>query len=255
MDYKLVTAALAVLCLILAAYIIVAPKAGVGGQSTVYVNNTVYPKDDLRVYYLYPLRCVECDLTKPGQCDYCTSYYDVRLMDMISQEVGVPVEFKVSDVVSKPAVFVVTKDKSTLGDARTRFNIDNTVCGLAGVKAACDAFKANLDAMRACVTRAGLPVNGLVYQTSSQDCPVCKNVDGIASQLGALSYNDTVEYSVKIVDRADDSQRKLISDCFGAFDKQDYAPQLLCPATGKDLTGEFTLSQAQAFADRCIEAG
>jgi hypothetical protein len=249
MDYKLVSVGLAVLCLVLASLIL----AG-GTEKTIYVNNTMYPKEDLRVLYLYPLRCVDCDLNKPGQCDYCTSYYDVRLMDMLSQEVGVPVEFHVSDTVHRPSVLVAYDGKVTLGDARTRYNIANTLCRFAGVEKSCTLFKAELERVTNCVGDYGIEPGTVVYHTSSRQCPVCAGTDKAANELIGLEYDDSVKYRVYSIDHADSQEKKILSDCFRAFDDIDYVPQLLCPVTGKDLTGEFTLSQAREFADQCLEA-
>ncbi len=242
---------LAIFAGLLSVYII----TGCGGGKAAVVNNTVYPVEGLRVVYLYPARCAECDLAVPGQCSYCNSYYDLRLMDLLSQEVGVPVEFAVSDIVSKPNVFVVDDGRATLGDARTRWNIANTLCRFAGVEKSCQLFNEELDRVRNCIADYGVDENQLIYHTSSRNCPVCTRTDGIIEDLVDLEYNDTLMYSVYTVDHADPGERKMITECMQAFDYVDYAPQLLCPASGRDLTGDFTLGRAREFADQCIEAG
>jgi hypothetical protein len=249
MDYKLVSAGLAILSIVLASLIL----AG-GTERVVEVNNTVYPQEGLRVYYMYPLRCVDCDLNKPGQCDYCTSYYDARLMDLLSQEVGVPVEFHVSDTVHRPSVLVVYDGKITLGDARTRYNIANTLCSFAKIEKSCTLFTGELERVEECVAAYGVEPGTVVYHTSSRQCPVCIGTDKSIKKLEGLEYEEGVGYSVHVVDHADEQALKILSDCFRAFDDVDYVPQLLCPVTGKDLTGEFTLSQASEFADNCIKA-
>jgi hypothetical protein len=248
MDYKVVSGALALVCVALAAFAFLG-----GGAGKVCVNSTIYPSDDLRVYYLYPLRCVNCDLNKPGQCDYCNSYYDARVMDMVSQEVGAPVQFFVSDVVSRPNVFIASKEKVTLGDARTRFNIANTLCSFAGIKKSCDLYGSEMGKMKKCMVAAGLSDKTLTYQTKGSGCATCVKTDELVQQLRTLDYNDTTKYSVQVIDRSGDG-KKIMSDCLQAFDDDAYAPQLICPANGKDLTGDFTLGQAREFADKCMEA-
>ncbi len=250
MDYKVLAGVFGVLCIVLAAYALV----GGGGVKTVVVNSTIYPVAGLNVIYLYPLRCVDCDLTVPGSCDYCTSYYDDRLMDLISQEVGAPVEFFVSDTVNKPSVLVASDGRVTLGDARTRYNIASTLCSFAGVQKSCEFVSSELGRISECISKYGVSDTTLIYHTSSTNCPVCKQTDGYADDLAKLEYNDTLKYSVKVVDHADKTQSKILTECMSSFDNIDYAPQLLCPANGFDLTGEFTLSQAREFADKCIES-
>jgi hypothetical protein len=250
LDFRLISAALAVFCLVLAGYVFLSG----GGVRTVYVNNTVYPSENLSVSYLYPLRCVNCDLNKPGQCDYCNSYYDLRVMDMLSQEVGVPVRFYVSDTVERPNVLVAYNGKMALGDGRSRFNIANTLCRFAGVKKSCELYSSEVAKVRTCVAKYGLSVNSLVYHRSSGNCPTCSKTDAIVDELRKLSYDESVKYDVYSVDRSDSAQAGFMSACLQVFDSVDYVPQLVCPGNGRDLTGQFTLAQAQEFADQCIEA-
>ncbi|MBD3387942.1 MAG: hypothetical protein GF414_03270 [Candidatus Altiarchaeales archaeon] len=249
MDYRFAAGVLGVICLILAGFIVF---GGTVHTEVVEFNNTVYPVEDLTVYYLYPLRCVDCDLHVQGECDYCTSYYDIRLMDLISQEVGTPVQFKVSDAVSKPAVMVMYEDKATLGDARTRYNIAHTICLLSGLEKSCQLFESELERVGSCVEGYGLGEDSIVYHTSSGNCPICESTDKVVDELEGLEYDDGVVYDVYTADHA--VNKEILTDCLQAFDRTEYAPQLLCPATGKDLTGDFTLSEAREFADKCIEA-
>lgn len=249
MDYRIVSAGLGVVCLVLAAYVLVG-----GTVETQILNSTVYPVEDLMVYYLYPVRCVDCDLRVPGECDYCTSYYDDRLMDLISQEVGAPVQFEISDAVNRPGVFVVYRDQATLGDARTRYNIAHTICTLSGLEKSCELFASELKRVRECVQDFGVEEDAIIYHTSSVNCPVCSATDGIIEDLKDLEYDDNIGYEVKTVDHAVKEERKILTDCMRAFDNIEYAPQLLCPKVGKELTGQFSLSQAREFADQCIEA-
>jgi hypothetical protein len=248
MDFKLVSGVLGVLCIVLAALAVM----GGGGVKTVYVNNTVYPVSDLSVQYLYPLRCVNCDLNVPGQCDYCNSYYDERTMDLISQDMGVPVKFFISDAILRPGLLVSYKDKVTLGDGRTRFNIASTLCDFAKAKASCDFFNGYLSRSIECVKGFGVAADTMVYQTASKSCPLCSKTDAVVEGLRGQDYSDGVKYKVFTADRSGLSAG-IISNCMQAFDGDNYAPQLICPKTGKDLTGDFTLSQAREFADKCIE--
>ncbi|MFH1055621.1 MAG: hypothetical protein V1744_05970 [Candidatus Altiarchaeota archaeon] len=250
MDFKAVSWGLGVLCVVLAAYALLG-----GATRTVYVNNTVYPKDNLTVYYLYPLRCIDCDLNKQGQCDYCTSYYRSEMMELLSQDLGVPVSFHISDVVSKPNALIVYNEKITLSDGRSRYNIANTLCRFAGVKKSCELFDGELKRVKECVSRYGVDEDTLVYHTNSKDCAVCSKTDEIVGKLIGLEYNDTMKYTAKMFDHSDPQGKKIFSDCLQSFDNTDYVPQLLCTGSGRDLTGEFTLKQATDFADLCIESG
>ncbi|MBU0762268.1 MAG: hypothetical protein KKD39_04530 [Candidatus Altiarchaeota archaeon] len=249
MDNRNLLVGLSVLCVILVALIFSGATS-----TTVYINRTVYPVEGLQVFYLYPLRCVNCDLNKPGQCDFCTSYYDVRLMDLVSQEVGAPVKFVVSDVVQRPNVLVVNDDKMTLGDAKTRYNIANTLCRFAGVEKSCALFNGELARIESCVEGLGVEPGTVVYHTSSGNCPVCRKMDSIVSELKGLEYQDGTYYNVKSADHQNKDDIKIVTDCMNSFDNIDYAPQLLCPINGMDLTGEFTLGQAREFADKCIQS-
>ena len=237
------------MCLALAAYVLLG-----AGTRTVYVNSTVYPRDDLSVSYIFPARCVGCDLNKPGQCDFCTSYYDARMMDVLSQDVGVPVRFYVSDVVQKPNVIVEYRNKMTLGDGRSKYNIAHQLCDDTGSEIPCRLFSGEVQRIRACVSKYGVGINTVVYHRSGKDCPLCSKTDPVVAELKGASYNDDTKYRVYAVDESVPDERKMLSECMQGFDNSDYAPQLLCPANGEDLTGEFGLSQATAFADRCIEA-
>jgi hypothetical protein len=248
MEYKHVSAALAVLCLVLAGLI-----ASGAVSREVYVNKTVYPQDDLRVYYLYPLRCIDCDLNKPGQCDFCNSYYDERMMDTLSQSVGVPVKYYVSDAVNRPNVFVASKDKVILGDGRGRFNIAHTLCSFAKVEPSCELFSQELVRVGSCVAGYGLGKGDVVYHTNSKNCAECQKTEPIVAELKGLDF-EGAKINVRSVDSTDAAQMKLMQECLQGFDNTDYAPQLLCPKTGKDLTGVFTLSQARDFAEECLRA-
>ncbi|MFH0863143.1 MAG: hypothetical protein V1875_08970 [Candidatus Altiarchaeota archaeon] len=249
MDYKLVSAALGILCIALAAYVL----SG-AGVNTVYVNNTVYPRENLSVSYIYPSRCVDCDLNKPGECDYCTSYYDDRMMDILSQDVGAPVRFYVSEVVEKPNVIVEYRQRMTLGDGRSKYNIAHQLCDVAGLAASCSLFDGEMQRIRACVSRYGVGVNTVVYHRSSKDCTLCTKMDAVVDELKNANFDENTKYKVFVVDESSPEEKKLLSECMQGFDNSDYAPQLLCPANGEDLTGEFTLGKATAFADRCMEA-
>jgi hypothetical protein len=249
MDFKVVSAVLAVLCLVLGALAL----SG-GGVRTVYVNSSAEAPEDLAVSYLYPLRCVNCDLNKPGECDYCNSYYDERVMDTLGEAVGVPIRFFVSDSVSRPGVLVAYKGKMTLGDGRTKYNLAHTLCQFAGVKVSCDLFQGESVKVKACMDKYGVPSGSVLYQTGGKDCPACQKTTGVVEELRASSYNESSSYVVRTVDRSDASQKRLVSECMQSFDSAEYVPQLLCPASGSDLTGQFTLSQAQQFADRCVES-
>ncbi|MFC2162735.1 hypothetical protein ACFLRF_03565, partial [Candidatus Altiarchaeota archaeon] len=81
----------------------------------------------------------------------------------------------------------------------------------------------------------------------------CKRTNQIVGQLLELEYDDGVEYKVTSVDHSSKQEMKLINECFTVFSNIDYVPQVLCPANGKDLTGEFSLGQLRNFADQCIE--
>jgi len=249
MDYKLVSGVLGVVCLLLASYVVV---VGSGAGKTVYVNNTVYPKQGLSVYYLYPLRCVSCDLNTQGACDYCTSYYGAQMMDSLSQSVGVPINYVVSDVVARPNIVMVNGEKLTLADGRSKYNIAHALCGFAGVKESCSLFSSEIDRVKSCVKKYGIDASTVVYTSSSKECPLCSKENDIVAQLFTLEFSDGVEYKVKSVDYTNSQERQLVSDCMQAFDNLEYVPQLLCPANGKQLTGEFTLSAARDFADECM---
>ena len=249
MDYKVVSGVLGVLCVLLAAFVVLG-----AGAKTVYVNNTVYPRDDLSVSYIYPARCVSCNLNKPGACDFCESYYDNRMMDVLSQDVGVPVSFFVSDVVQKPNVIVEYKSKMTLGDGRSKYNIAHQLCDVTGSETPCRLFNGEVQRIRSCVSKYGVGMNTVVYHRGGKDCALCTKTDPVVDDMKNANYNDNTKYKVFAVDESVLEERKLISECMQGFDNSDYAPQLLCPANGEDLTGEFSLSQATAFADRCIEA-
>jgi len=243
MDFRVVSGVLAVLCVVLAVVIVSASAPAVPVSSA-----------NISVYYLYPLRCVDCDLNKLGQCDYCTSYYDERTLGLVSDEVGVPLEFRVSDAVNTPGVFVSYKNKATLGDARTRYNIAGTLCRFAGVNKSCVYYGAQSKRVSECVAGFGLGKGALVYHTGGSGCVKCEKTDKVVSGLESLSYDDNTPYLVKWADRSKASGAKIVSDCFQSYDNPSYAPQLLCAATGRDLTGDFTLGQARDFADKCIEA-
>jgi hypothetical protein len=249
MDFKLVSGVLGLLCLVLAAYALLG-----GGVRTETVVAQCPLQGNLSAYYLYPLRCVNCDLNAPGQCDYCTGYYDERTIGLVGADVGVPLQFKLSDAVNVPGVFVVSGGKATLGDGRTRYNIAQTLCQFAGVKESCDYFHGQRDRMLACVAGYNLAPGTVVYHTGGKDCTACSKADSIVAELKGLQYNDTVGYGVFVADRSKPQGAKIVSDCMQFFDAKTYVPQLLCPATGRDLGGDFTLSQAREFADRCIES-
>jgi hypothetical protein len=248
MDYKLVSGVLVVLCVALAAYAII----GAGGAKTVCQNNTVYPTDDLRVYYLYPLRCVNCNLNVPGQCDFCNSYYDERMMDLVSQDVGVPVKYYVSDVVERPNVFVASNEKVTLGDARNRLNIAQTLCRFAKVAKSCKLFNSEMSKVASCLKDYNLMAGEVVYHTSATGCTMCAKTDAVVGDLLDQDYNDTMKYSVYKAESTAQSGQ-IMTKCLQMLDSGGSLPQLICPDANKDLTGEFTLSQARDFADRCIE--
>jgi len=251
MDYRVVSGVLAVVCLFLAAYVFV-----VGGPvKSVVVNNTVAsPSGDFGAYYLYPLRCVNCNLNEPGQCDYCNSFYDERVMDLVSQDVGVPVQFYISDAVKWPGILVMSKGRVTLGDARKRINIAQTLCDFAGVKKSCEYFAGQMNGVRECVKSFGIDEKTLVYHTNTgKDCPACAKTGSVVEELKALNYDDNTKYAVFTADRAVSEKGKIITQCLGSYDNNPTVPQLICPGTYRDLTGEFTLSQAQEFADKCVE--
>ena len=248
MDYRFVSAFLMVCVLALVFYVVSAVPA----VETVVVDSIVYPVDGLAVTYLYPIRCVDCDLNVAGQCDFCNSYYDIRSMDVLSHDVGVPLSHAVSDVVDKPALFLVSEGKSTLGDARSKVTIANNLCRFAKVQKSCDLFTKELENLGLCVGGYGIGENTLIYHTSSGKCNVCGKTDPIADELAKLDFNDTVKYSVYTVDHNSADGKQLISECLGAFNNINYAPQLLCPNNGADLTGQFTLSEAREFADVCM---
>lgn len=242
MDQKIVSAFLGVLVVFMGLYIV---GSAFSDGGCVNETKVVYPDSDLSVFYLYPLRCVDCDLTEGGACDYCNSYYDLRLMDLVSDEVGVPVEFVVSDVVSRPNVFVVYDDKAVLGDARTRYNIAGTVCAISGLEKPCSVYAKALQDMQSCLSDYGVADDAIVYHRSSENCPVCSKTDRVVEDLRGEGY------SVYTLDHADGDDMDVIRNCMAAFDHVDYTPQLLCPTTGKDLTGEFDLSQGIDFAETC----
>ncbi len=193
-------------------------------------------------------------MNRPGQCDYCTSYYDVRTLGLVSDEVGVPLEFRVSDAVTTPGVFVSYNGKATLGDARTRYNIAGTLCRFAGVNRSCEYFVGQSRRVSECVKGYGVGDKSLVYHTGGGGCVMCEKTDKVVAELEGLSFDDDTPYLVAWADRSKASGAKIITDCFQSYDSASYAPQLLCPASGRDLTGGFTLGQARDFADNCIEA-
>ncbi|MFH1403709.1 MAG: hypothetical protein ABIH11_05510 [Candidatus Altiarchaeota archaeon] len=252
LDYRVVSVALAFLLLAVVGYhfqtirsvepVVVEKKVVEGEES------------DLQVFYLYPARCVDCDLNVPGQCDYCNSYYDERVMGLLSGELGVPVRFFVTDIVVRPNVFVASGDKAGLGDGRTKYNIANTVCELAGSEKSCELHESEVKRVKDCVARYGLADDTIVYHYTKSGCNSCARTTPVVQELLGLEYNETLKYTVHYVDHGDKEEMKLINECFMSFNYIDYVPQALCPANGKDLTGEFSLGMIRDFTDACIEA-
>jgi hypothetical protein len=250
MDFRVLSAVLGFLCLILVYF---AFSGGGGLTETVFVNRTVYPEAGLEVFYLFPGRCVDCDLTIPGQCDFCNSYYDDRVMDLLSNELGVPLQFRVSEYINRPGLLVVTSEKMDVGDAGSRHNMAKMLCDFAKVEESCDFHQGFVDDVRSCSEKYGV-VDGLIYHTSSIGCSGCLRTDEVVGELVKLYYNDSLMYDAVTFDRQGEG-KNYIAECLPVFDNNAFAPQLVCTKTARDLTGIFTLGEATDFADECIEAG
>jgi len=210
----------------------------------------------LRVYYLYPSRCVNCDLRVPGQCDFCTSYYDDRVMGTLGADLGVSFDFVISDVVDKPNVFIVRDGKATLVDAKSKYGIAAGLCSFTGVGKACAAFRDEVNRTRECVKKYGVAEDALVYHYSRSECIFCEKTTPVVDSLvGEVSYNESVPYVVRKADDKNAEDKKFLSDCFGSFVNLDFVPQVICPKTGESITGAVEkLSTLREFADKCIEA-
>ncbi len=246
MDQRIPLVAVVVILAVCAGYLYSNPI-----KETIEINNTIYPIDGLDVFYLYPLRCVNCDLMIEGQCDYCTSYYDERVMDLLSQQVGVPVDLKISDVVNKPSVFIVKNEKATLADARNRYTIANSLCKFANVESSCKMLESELERAVTCLEKRGIEKDSIIYHKSSVQCGECSKTDPMIDEMKKMEAQDGENYKVAILDQADPEDKKTLADCMDVYNNIQYVPQLICPTSGKDITGSFTLSKATDFADDC----
>ena len=208
----------------------------------------------MQVFYLYPSRCVGCDLKVAGECDYCTSYYDERVMGLLSEELGVEIKWFKTDVVDRPNVFVVSGDRVGLGDARNKHNIAHTVCEITGMQRVCRMFNEEIDRAATCAEKHGIDKNSIIYHYVTKGCNTCVRTTPIINELSGLMYDDTQRYNVKLLDHNKKDELNILNDCFSSIVNLDYVPQIICPATGKDLSGDFTLSILRDFADACIEA-
>ncbi|MCX6695181.1 MAG: hypothetical protein NTU61_02645 [Candidatus Altiarchaeota archaeon] len=209
----------------------------------------------VQVFYLFPQRCVSCDLRTPGECDFCTSYYDDRVMGVIGQELGVELKFVVSDAVDQPNVFVVNGWRAGLIDAKSKYVIADGLCKFANVSKSCDALKSEVNRTRECVKRYSLTEDTLVYHYSTSGCIHCARTTPLFDDLLSESYNETYGYKVRKADDNNTGDRKMLDECFGSFMNLDYVPQVVCPRNGDSITGGIEkLSTLREFADKCIEA-
>jgi hypothetical protein len=245
MDYRVSTGFLAVLCVLFGALLL-------SGSQSQSVQESV-DASGLDVFYLYPMRCVECDLHQPGQCDFCTSYYDERVMELIGGEVGVHLRFVFSDVVERPNILVIKDDRMTLGDAKSKHNMANTLCHFGEVQKSCDLFYSEVGKISSCIEGYGIDSGSIIYHTNSERCPSCRATDSVVSELQTLEYIEGIYYPVYRLDRAESGNQNLILECLRFFDNIDYVPQLLCPLNGQSLTGEFGLNEALDFAEDCMQ--
>ena len=220
-------------------------------RETVEVKNTVYPVEGVQAFYLYPLRCIDCDLNVPGECDLCASYYDERIMDLLSSQVGVPVKFAISDAVDLAAIFIIDGNRATLADGRNRYNIANTLCEFANIEVSCGILEDELKRSRACLLRHGIEENSIIYHRATKGCAQCQMTDRIIQDMRELTDDYDRPYSIAILDQDIAEDKRTVTECMDVFNNMHYVPQLICPATGRDISGGFTLSQARDFAQEC----
>jgi len=207
-----------------------------------------------RVYYLYPKRCVSCDLTKPGQCDYCNSYYDERVVGTVGADLGLSMEYLVSDAVESPNVMIINGGAANLADAKGKYILAKGLCVNLGGKS-CEAFSGEISRTKSCIAKYNISEDTLVYHYRRGECIYCdKTTPYIDSLAAEVSYNDTYHYKVLKIDDKSPSERRILDDCFSTYVNLDYVPQVICPKTGESITGAIEkLSAARAFADKCIE--
>ncbi|MBD3261534.1 MAG: hypothetical protein GF334_07625 [Candidatus Altiarchaeales archaeon] len=237
-----------------AVLVVVALVIGLGlgyqfGLTRVSDSNTLPSMDSgLTVLYLYPSRCVDCSQKGPGACDYCNSYYDETLLEAVSQELVVPINWYFTSFVSEATLVVAggDADEFGVGAVEGKYGIANTLCAVAEHEKSCLMRDKELERVESCIEKYNLTPETLIYHYTSGECSHCEYTSAEVTQ-----YQRESGKPVYWIDHQDPEQKKILDECFGAFTNLNLVPQLLCPRNGLDLTGRSSVNQIYSFANRC----
>ncbi len=210
---------------------------------------------DLMVFYLYPKRCVSCNVKNPPEsCMGCERYYDVDVVNSVSEDIGVHLTPYVADMVNEPSVLIAYKSVSALGSAKNKYNIAKSICAVAGVKSACNVSTGLLGGLQSCLAGYNVSEDTVVYYQLSGGCEFCEQTRPYVEELEALNYSDGTPYKVAWFDSKNDTQKAVLEKCVNEFVDLRYVPLVFCPANGFSKTGAMKLSDLRDFADDCFKA-
>jgi len=204
------------------------------------------------VYYLYPKRCIACEINIPPSCDGCHGFYDEQALSAVSSDLGVPLFFVVSEAVSDASLMIMADGRALLGSAKSKLMISQAVCAATGVKESCGVYSDYLSTVISCFEDFGFDSSALIYHHGG-GCVHCSEMEESVRELMNLSYEGS-PYSVVWLSEDDESEKEVLQECVGSILDLRYIPQVICPANVKTHVGAMDLSQLRDFADECIEA-
>lgn len=85
---------------------------------------------------------------------------------------------------------------------------------------------------------------GTIVFVHSTYCPHCQNMMPIVKGLEGEGYK------FYWAESSDSEAKEIVTGCFSDI-LSGYVPQFICPATGKEYTGEMSKAELKMFADEC----
>mgnify|MGYP006288816153 FL=1 len=202
----------------------------------------------LQVFYLYPQRCIDCVEGTSRDCEFCSMYYNERVLDSVSESLGFPLKWYPSSLVSEGSVFVAGNGNVGLGVADNKFSIANTVCKITGHERACSLRGQELERSIQCLEKYGIHEDTLIYHyTTRGDCSHCEDTTRTMNQYVGETGDDVVW-----IDHSNKTQLNILNDCMRAFSTRQYVPELLCPENGLSIVGRISnTGKVEKFAEDC----
>ncbi len=185
------------------------------------------------VYYLMPLDCVDCN---------------PEMLEDISSKLEIYVKSVESDSVTRPSVFVVAGNKSTLGLANSELNILSLLCEFAKLEESCVLQDELLSVSSAveCLSKHNISDDAVFFYTQDE-CAPCSDMLPWIKQLKAEGF----VFHVVDVDKGEDMS--FADECLTqVLDIDGIIPQFACVSNGQNRLGAFTsIEDMRSFSENC----